>query len=463
MKRIVNSLFALSFMVACYAQGTVTVAMNEARFLKQVYEFAPSVLNSGLQVSIQNQEWLAAKAAFEPKLGGTYDAKNYADKSYFSKLDAGVKVKTPLGIKVAGGYTQNEGVFLNPEGTVPVQGLAYAGIEIPLGAGLFTDEDRTYVKQQRFQNNAAEFINQLEINDHLLASGVAYWNWYESILQLQLSQEAIEQANNRWQYVALQNKIGEAADIDTLEAYINYQNRQAFLLESMVKWEKYRNYILNFVWQPELQQSTVAPVVDAEYKVPFPDTLQQAQMTRSHPYVQLLEMDSSVNQTNLMLAKEYYKPQVDLAFKLQEDGGSLGNFNYNPAQYNYVGLNVYMPIFLRKQRAKAEQAVLKGEVISNKKKEAIVKLTNAQRAFYQNTTNLKQSLDLLAVTNENYKRMLDAEQDKFNAGESSLFIINSRELKWIESREKYIKTYSEYRKSILDYYHALGVLPEIVQ
>ncbi len=463
MKRIVNSLFALGFMVACYAQDTDTVAMNEAHFLKQVYKFAPSVLNSGLQVSIQNQEWLAAKAAFEPKLGGTYDAKNYADKSYYSKLDAGIKVKTPLGIKVAGGYTQNEGVFLNPEGTVPVQGLAYAGIEIPLGAGLFTDQDRTYVKQQRFQNNAAGLINQLEINDHLLASGVAYWNWYESILLLQLSQEAIEQANNRWQYVVLQNKIGEAADIDTLEAFINYQNRQAFLLESTIKWEKYRNYILNFVWQPELQQSAVAPVVDADYKVPFPDTLQQAQMTRSHPYVQLLEMDSLVNQTNLMLAKEYYKPQVDLAFKLQEDGGSLGNFNYNPTQNNYVGLNLYMPIFLRKQRAKAEQAVLKGEVIGNKKKEAIVKLTNAQRAFYQNTTNLKQSLDLLAVTNENYKRMLDAEQDKFNAGESSLFIINSRELKWIESREKYIKTYSEYRKSILDYYHALGVLPEIVQ
>jgi len=174
-------------------------------------------------------------------------------------------------------------------------------------------------------------------------------------------------------------------------------------------------------------------------------------------------MDSMINQTNLMLAKEYYKPQVDLAFKLQEDGGSIGNFNYNPTQNNYVGLNVYMPIFLRKQRAKSEQAVIKNEVIGNKKKEALVKLENAQRTYYQNTINLKQSLDLLEVTNDNYKRMLDAEQAKFNAGESSLFIVNNRELKWIESREKYIKTYSDYRKSILDYYHSLGILPQIVQ
>ena len=463
MKRVVNSLFALGFLVSCFAQRVDTAAVNEASFLKQVYQFAPSVLNSGLQVDIQNQDWLAAKAVFEPKLGGTYAAKNYGDKLYYSKLDAGVKVKTPLGVKVTGGYTQNEGVFLNPEGTVPLQGIAYAGIEIPLGAGLFTDEDRTYIKQQRIENNAAGLGNQLEINDHLLSSGVAYWHWYESIMLLELSQEAIEQARNRWQYVVLQNKIGEAADIDTLEAFINYQNRQAFLLESTVKWEKYRNYILNFLWQPELQQKMVAPLVDIDYKAQFPDSFQQRQITQTHPYIQLLVMDSMINQTNLMLAKEYYKPQVDLAFKLQEDGGSIGNFNYNPTQNNYVGLNVYMPIFLRKQRAKSEQAVIKNEVIGNKKKEALVKLENAQRTYYQNTINLKQSLDLLEVTNDNYKRMLDAEQAKFNAGESSLFIVNNRELKWIESREKYIKTYSDYRKSILDYYHSLGILPQIVQ
>lgn len=463
MRRVVNSLFALVFMVACFAQRVDTLAVNEASFLKQVYQFAPSVINSGLQVDIQNQEWLAAKAVFEPKLGGTYAAKNYADKLYYSKLDAGVKVKTPLGIKVTGGYTQNEGAFLNPERTTPVQGLAYAGIEIPLGAGLFTDEDRTYIKQQRIENNAAGLLNQLEINDHLLSSGVAYWHWYESIMLLKLSQEAIEQAKNRWQYVILQNKIGEAADIDTLEAFINYQNRQAFLLESTIKWEKYRNYILNFLWKPELQQKLVAPLVDIDYEAQFPDSFQQRQITQTHPYVQLLVMDSMINQTNLMLAKEYYKPQVDLAFKLQEDGDGIGKFNYNPTQNNYVGLNVYMPIFLRNQRAKSEQAVIKNEVIGNKKKEALVKLENAQRTYYQNTINLKQSLDLLAVTNDNYKRMLDAEQAKFNAGESSLFIVNSRELKWIESREKYIKTYSDYRKSILDYYHSLGILPQIVQ
>ena len=58
--------------------------------------------------------------------------------------------------------------------------------------------------------------------------------------------------------------------------------------------------------------------------------------------------------------------------------------------------------------------------------------------------------------------MLQAEQTKFNLGESSLFVLNSRELKWIDAREKYIKSYIMYRKSILRYYHSLGILSAVL-
>ncbi|MFT7230608.1 MAG: outer membrane protein TolC, partial [Bacteroidia bacterium] len=62
----------------------------------------------------------------------------------------------------------------------------------------------------------------------------------------------------------------------------------------------------------------------------------------------------------------------------------------------------------------------------------------------------------------NYKALLDAEQTKFRLGESSLFIVNTREQKWIFAREKYIKSYAEYRKSILRYYHSMGILPKMI-
>ena len=131
MKRVVNSIVISLISLSSLAQSPDTFVFNEARFLKQVYDFAPAVRNSGLEVDIQNQEWLEAKSAFEPKLIGGYDRKNFDNKTYYNKLDAGVKVTTPLGVKVSGGYADNDGVYLNSESNVPVQGLVYAGIEGP--------------------------------------------------------------------------------------------------------------------------------------------------------------------------------------------------------------------------------------------------------------------------------------------------------------------------------------------
>lgn len=461
-QRINSAVLGILLVGVSFGQIKDTLLFNEAAFLKQAKDFAPAVINSGLEVDIQNQEFLAAKGAFEPKLGGTYNLKNFDEKTYYNKLKSGFKVKTPIGIKVDGGFSDNSGVYLNPENNVPVQGLAYAGIEIPLGAGLFTDADRTNIKQQRLENDAASLVNQLAVNDYLLEAGEIFWEWYGSIMMLQVSQEAVALATNRLNFVKSKNEIGESADIDTLEAFINYQNRQALNLSTLVKWEKNKNYVQNYIWLPGRNPEDLKPEVDMAYTAVFPDSIIEQDFINTHPLIRLLEADSLINRASLALAREYYKPQVDVAFKLQESASDFGQFDYSPAQNHYVGVNLYMPLLLRKERAKTKQLQFKEEIISNKKTEVLTKVYNAQRTFYANTADLKSSVEIWSRATVNYRRLLNAEQIKFNLGESSLFVVNSRELKWIDAREKYIKSYIEYRKSILRYYHALGILPEAI-
>ena len=461
-RKIITSILCSCISLLSYAQIEDTLVFNEAAFLKQAKEYAPAVINSGLEVDIQNQEFLAARSAFEPKLGGNYNLKNFDNKTYYNKLQSGVKVKTPIGVKVDGGFSDNSGVFLNPESNVPVQGLAYVGVEVPLGAGMFTDEERTNIKQQRLENNAAELVNKLTVNDYLLEAGEAYWDWYGSILMLQVSQEAVDLAQNRLTFVSRKNRIGESADVDTLEAFINLQNRQALKLNVLVKWEKNKNYIQNYIWLPERNPADMKPEVDMGYVAVFPDSIIENDYINNHPLVTLLATDSLINKASLALVQEYYKPQVDVAFKLQESANDFGQFNYNPSQNHYVGVNLYMPLLLRKERAKAKQLKYKNEIIGNKKSEIIAKVYNAQRTFYANTADLYKSVKLWENASSNYFKLLKAEQTKFNLGESSLFVVNNRELKWIDSREKYIKSYIDYRKSVLKYYHSLGLLPDVV-
>ena len=116
----------------------------------------------------------------------------------------------------------------------------------------------------------------------------------------------------------------------------------------------------------------------------------------------------------------------------------------------------------RKERAKVKQLGYKSDIIENKKREVLVKLTNGLSISENNSKTLKENIDLLRKAQQNYFLLLEAEQTKFNLGESSLFILNSREIKWIEARNKYIKAYVDYRVEVLRYFHALGILHEVV-
>ncbi|MEY2925312.1 MAG: hypothetical protein RLZZ337_1862, partial [Bacteroidota bacterium] len=203
--------------------------------------------------------------------------------------------------------------------------------------------------------------------------------------------------------------------------------------------------------------------VDLGYRRQFPDTAQTEDLVYNHPIIQLIENDSLINNANIRLMREYFKPQVDLAFKFQQDAADVGSFNYSFDQNRYVGLNMYMPLFLRKERAKANQLETKQQMLVNKKSETFVKIKNDLDIALNNTQTLARSVSLWQNITENYEQLLIAEQTKFNLGESSLFILNNRELRWIDSREKYIKDYVQYRVQALQYYYTLGLLPSVIE
>lgn len=462
-KRISSFIFILVLYAFAYGQNKDTVFFTEQSFLKQVLDYAPAVSNAQLYVNLEQLQYQEARAAFEPKIGANYDFKRFEGKTYYDKLESGIKINTPIGVKVNGGYMNNSGIYLNPENNLPVQGLAYAGIEIPLGAGLFTDEARFNVKRQKLEMDAANLLYTLQANQYMFDAAQVYWEWYGNLLNLNLAQEAVDRVQNRYDFVMSRYLIGESAALDTLEAYINLQNRSAYLLDVQVKWFKSNAYLRNFIWLPEFDNQTIATTVDLGYRSQFPDTAQTEDLVYNHPIIQLIENDSLINNANIRLMREYFKPQVDLAFKFQQDAADVGSFNYSFDQNRYVGLNMYMPLFLRKERAKANQLETKQQMLVNKKSETFVKIKNDLDIALNNTQTLARSVSLWQNITENYEQLLIAEQTKFNLGESSLFILNNRELRWIDSREKYIKDYVQYRVQALQYYYTLGLLPSVIE
>jgi outer membrane protein TolC len=436
---------------------------NERDFLKNIMTNHPVADITNLNIDIENQRLLGLRSAFEPTVNSYYSLKNFDEKQYYSHFNSGMRIQSPIGIGITGGFIENNGVFLNPENNVPISGLVFAGIDVPLGAGLFTDQIRTKVRQQRNNITGAGLIQALDLNDVMYDGGAAFWELYESTQLFNLANEALNLAQQRYNFVKIQATIGEFPLIDTLEALLNFQNRQSHFLDAQMSLIQSQQFILNFIWEEEEQDYNFNLIVDTTLNTDDELLNSMKKLAYEHPYIQLLDIDSINNRLEYRLALEYFKPKIDVVFRIQESGNDFMRRDFNLLENHYIGGRFSIPLLYRSQRAKAAEAKTKADLIGNKKILIVRDIETKYESVLNNTQYLAEMVKIWENASINYRKMLDAENRKFRIGESTLFLVNMREMQWLEGRSTYIKTYTKYRKEVLKAFYTLGILPDIIQ
>ncbi len=100
--------------------------------------------------------------------------------------------------------------------------------------------------------------------------------------------------------------------------------------------------------------------------------------------------------------------------------------NYQFENYK-IGLNFYFPLFLRKERGSlklAQYKIQESEFSLNLERVQLSNKISAQKTEIQSLEKQNKIIKTLA---EDYAIMLKSEERLFTFGESSLFLINSRE------------------------------------
>jgi len=103
------------------------------------------------------------------------------------------------------------------------------------------------------------------------------------------------------------------------------------------------------------------------------------------------------------------------------------------------GVTASFPLFLRKERGELQSVRLKQQDNQYEMEAKILELKNKLEATSFLITSLQTQIALQEDMIESYLLMRNAELQKFEIGESSLFLVNSREMKYIESRQKLIE------------------------
>jgi outer membrane protein TolC len=436
-------------------------------YLGFVKKFHPIVKQAELVIDESQAKLMKSRGAFDPKVEVDYDRKKFKNTEYYDRLNGTFKIPTWFGVELKATFEENTGDFLNPEAFVPEDGLYSAGISASLGQGLFINDRMASLKQARLFREQAKVDRDIFVNNILFEASLIYFEWLQAYNELKLFDDFLLNAELRYRGVLRGVELGENAEIDATEARIALDSRKLSLEQSKVKLMKAALELSTFLWLennvPVELQPDVIPDVNTESIVDATFNINQLRddevVLETHPKMLSLGYKLEGLQVDTRLKANRLLPRIDVEYNFLTETPRVAR-TFNTAEYK-GGVNFSFPLFLRKERGDLKLAKLKLQDTEFEMDATLVNLQNKISA-------LKQELESYVTQNEitlrmvsDSERMLEAEERKFQLGESSLFLVNARESKLINNQLKAITIQNKFFSTKARLFNSLAVNPDL--
>ncbi|TXG35218.1 TolC family protein [Seonamhaeicola maritimus] len=426
------------------AQDNNTVLTLD-EYLGYIKSFHPIVKQANLVIKESEAKLMKARGAFDPKLEVDYDRKIFKETEYYDKLSASFKIPTWFGIELKGNFEENTGDFLNPQAIVPTDGLYSAGVSIPVAKDLLTNNRMATLRQSKLYIQQAQADRQLLVNNILYNATTTYFDWLRHYNDKRVYENFLSNAEVRFNGIKKSYEVGDKPAIDTLEARITLNNRKLNLEKSKIKFIKSSLELSNYLW---LNENT--PIEITENIIPDTNTIEiidtvlntsgldiEGYNIEDHPKLKSLDFKYQSLNIEKKLKLNNLLPQIDLQYNFLSQTPEIVR-SFSTSAYK-SGININLPLFLRKERGDLKLAKLKLQDTKFELQNTRLSLKNKINAINQELESYILQNDFTLTIVDDYSKLLSAEERKFFLGESSLFLVNSRESKLIDSKLKAIE------------------------
>ena len=453
---------------------TESKTMASGDFFRLILKNHPVARQAALLTQQAKSEIRLARGEFDPKLEAFYENKQLFDEKkteqvdYYHHWESALKIPLWIG-ELKGGYERNVGTYTNPETTTGAAGLVFAGISMPLpiSRDFVIDQRRAALRQAQVFRNIAEADRVKEINKLMLNAAKDYWEWYFAYNEYAMLQEAFTFADVRYRAVRGRVTEGDLAGIDSVDAQTALQDRTIRLQQATVDLMNARLRMSNYLWGendvPLEMPGDIAPEGFASDRTAVnAATLQRLRdlAQANHPELRKLVFKNDQLTIERRFLRDRFKPNARLNYNALSTSANIVPADVGMAylRNNYKwGFEFGFPVFLRKERGKLSLNEIKIEQNDFERQQANREILNNLQATY----NELQNLDILIRQQEaliaNYRRLRDAEVQKFDNGESSLFLINARETKLIDEQVKLFSFKTKYAKEKAELLWAAGL------
>jgi len=452
----VFSLFILFYFLG-HRVANAQEAVPLENFIGLVKRHHPFVKQAQLRLDASEAKLLKERGAFDPTFLYEQGAKSFNGATYYEKEQTQVSIPTLFGLSLNARMQQAQGNYLDPENQITGDQLYSLGASLDLARGLLSNPRQTALKQAKLFTKQAQEENALEINKILEAALHAYFDWYKAYRNYEIFDRFVVNAAFRFEGVKKRNENVDLAVIDTTEARISYNQRLLDKENAFLELRKKALEASNFLWienQPiELTEKAEPQLDKANFEKLFKT---ESFIIENHPKIRVL----AYKQNQLILEKRLQKnnllPEVNLNYQWLSSTNPISQINFALDPENKTtGLKIKVPLLLRKERANLKLASLKLSDIEWEQSQAKVALENKIQALFIQKERLKKQELLAKAMAEDYQLLYEGEKRKFEAGESSLFLVNTRESQLIQAILKSISLEVEQRKTEITYYYSV--------
>ena len=464
MKGYISLLLISSFMSkSLFAQSKKEQVFTLDNFIQQIKKYHPIARQGDIQIDKAAAELLTARGKFDPTVQWETNNKTFDSKNYYNYNHLEVNLPLPVG-NLKAGLENNRGDFLFSE--ITKGRTSYLGLELPLVKGLLMDKRRAALQQAKIFAKHSAQERLIMLNNLLFESYLAYWQWAGAYQEYTVYSKFVEKATHRLRLVRIAFTNGDRALMDTTEAYTQLQNYQLLQTEALLKWKNSGIELSNYLWKENDSIYLLEDNQRPEYFQPVNDIVDKNildlinQSALQNPSLKIYEYKLNRLEVDRKLKLQSLLPFFSIkANLLNKDYNVFKNINPAFIENNYKwGLGFKIPFFFREARGDYKSSQLKIKETNLDLFYKRLQTENKIRTHMNEYNSIRQQLKTVQSIYSNYNNLLRNEELKFSQGESSLFFVNTREIKLIEILQKQIELTINYYKTKYAVEYAAGLL-----
>ena len=441
--------------------------LSEQQLIEIVKQFHPVAKLADIHVGKAKAGITEARGLFDPWVSVKAGGKTFDGTEYYRHFQQELVIPAWYGIEINAGLQNLGGSRTDPQETLGKTSVA--GITVPLAKNLLMDKRRAALQQAKIFKQLSEMEKRSMLNDLLLDATESYWQWVRHYRVMKIIADAVTVNKKRFGQVKVYFRQGERPAIDTIEALAQLQSFEIMLSEATLNFQNAGLELFAYLWdqntQPVALPGSVVPdaawakagVAGSALPV-LEDLLSSAEA--NHP--DLLQYDLRLDALGIEKKLKFQEllPVVNFRYNQLGKGYDIVKNTTAPLfENNYqYGINVAIPLRLSQGRGEYRMAKLKIREASLKRTQKMLAIGNKVKAYYNELVALRSQVALQQQQYHNYLALQRGEETKFLNGESSLFLVNSRESKTLESMQKLAELEAKYFKTLTGLYWACGLL-----